>query len=133
MLKKIILVIISVLIYLPLESKELEICKWKNLSGTPCLTIFSAPNTSEISEGSLGKTVITKKQMRDSGYTDVRSVLEYVADVDVYSDGPTGQQTSVFMRGTNSNHTLVLLHGIPINDQGSPKPQLDYASTFLKG
>ena len=132
-MKKLFFIIASVLILLPLESKELENCKFKNEKGTPCLTIFSAPNTSEISEGSLGKTVITKKQMRDSGYTDVRSVLEYVAGVDVYSDGPTGQKTSVFMRGTNSNHTLVLLNGIPINDQGSPKALFDFGYDFLAG
>ena len=120
-MKKLLSLLISVLIYLPLESKELENCKFKNEKGTPCLTIFSAPNTSKITEGSLGKTVITKKQMIDSGYKDVRSVLEYVAGIDVCSDGPTGQKTSIFMRGTNSNHTLVLLNGMPINDQGSPK------------
>ncbi len=132
-MKKIIVIVLSVLIYLPLESKEIENCKWKNESGNPCLTIFSAPNTSEITEGSLGKTVITKKQMIDSGYKDVRSVLEYVAGVDVYSDGPRGQKTSLFMRGTNSNHTLVLLNGIPINDQGSPKAMFDFGYDFLQG
>ena len=60
-MKKLFLIVLSTLIYLPLESKELENCKWKNLIGTPCLTIFSAPNTSKISEGTLKKTIITKK------------------------------------------------------------------------
>ena len=132
-MKKLLSILISVLIYLPLESKELENCKWKNKIGTPCLTISSAPNTSKITEGTLGKTIITKKQMIDSGYNDVRSVLEYVAGIDVYSDGPTGQKTSIFMRGTNSNHTLVLLNGIPINDQGSPKVMFDFGYDFLQG
>ena len=132
-MKKLITIIFSVLIYLPLESKELEKCKWKNNIGNPCLTIFSAPNTSNINEGTLGKTIISKKQMLDSGYEDVRSVLEYVAGVDVYSDGPRGQKTSVFMRGTNSNHALVLLNGIPINDQGAPKAQFDFGYDFLQG
>ena len=132
-MKKLLSILISVLIYLPLESKELENCKWENKIGTPCLTISSAPNTSKITEGTLGKTIITKKQMIDSGYNDVRSVLEYVAGIDVYSDGPTGQKTSIFMRGTNSNHTLVLLNGIPINDQGSPKVMFDFGYDFLQG
>ena len=132
-MKKLLSLLISVLIYLPLESKELENCKWDNKSLTPCLNVFSAPNTSELTEGTLGKTVITKKQMIDSGYQDVRSVLEYVAGIDVYSDGPTGQKTSIFMRGTNSNHTLVLLNGIPINDQGSPKAMFDFGYDFLQG
>ena len=132
-MKNIILIIFSFLIFLPLESKELINCKWKNDDGIPCLNIFSAPNTSEINEGELGKTTITKKQMLDSGYKDVRSVLEYVAGIDVYSDGPSGQKTSIFMRGTNSNHTLVLLNGMPMNDQGSPKVMFDFGYDFLQG
>ena len=132
-MKKLYIIILSALVSLPLESKELEDCKWQNESGNPCLTVFSAPNTSELTEGALGKSVITKKQMIDSGYEDVRSVLENVLGLDVYSDGPRGQKTSVFMRGTNSNHTLVLLNGIPINDQSSPKAMFDFGYDFLHG
>ena len=115
------------------QGKELDDCNWKNDSAIPCITIFSAPNTSSISEGSLGKTVITKNQIKDSGYNDVRSLLEQVSGIDVYSDGPKGQKTSIFMRGTNSNHTLVLLNGIPINDQSSPKAMFDFGYDFLHG
>lgn len=132
-MKKIIVLVFTVLIYLPLEAKELKNCKWKNDTGIPCLPIFSAPNTSDLNESSLNKVVITKKQMIDSGYEDVRSVLEYVAGLDVFANGPTGQATSVFMRGMNSNHTLVLMNGIPINDQGAPKAQYDFGNDFLQG
>ena len=116
-----------------IHAKEYEKCMWKNEIGVPCLTIFSAPNTSKLSEKSLGKTIITKKQMIDTGYEDVRSILEFIDGIDVYSDGPRGQKTSVFMRGTNSNHTLVLLNGIPINDQSSPKAMFDFGYDFLQG
>ena len=126
-------IIVLFLYSFKVNGKELEKCEWKNTSGEPCLTIFSAPNTSEITEKTLGKTVITKKQIIDSGYKDVRSLLEHVIGVDVYSDGPKGQKTSVFMRGTNSNHTLVLLNGIPINDQSSPKAMFDFGYDFLQG
>ena len=38
------------------------------------------------------------------------------------------------LRGrTNSNHTLVLLNGIPINDQSSPKAMFDFGYDFLQG
>ena len=60
-MKNFLIVILSLLIFFPLGGEELKNCKWKNESGTPCLTIFSAPNTSKITEGALGKTVITKK------------------------------------------------------------------------
>ena len=132
-MKKLIILIISVSIFSSLESKELKKCEWKNNSGIPCVTIFSVPNASKITENTIGKTVITKQQMLESGYKDVRSVLEQVVGLDVYSDGPKGQKTSIFMRGTNSNHTLVLLNGIPVNDQSSPKAMYDFGYDFLQG
>jgi len=121
------------LLFTSVNAKDLPNCEWSNPSGTPCLTIFSAPNTSSINEKNLGKTVITKKQMIDFGYEDVRSLLENVVGLDIYSDGPRGQKSSVFLRGTNSNHTLVLMNGIPINDQSSPKAMFDFGYDFLQG
>ena len=118
---------------LVLESKELTKCEWKNIKGIPCLTIFPSPNASELTENLLSKIVITKKQLIDSGHNDVRSVLENIIGLDVFSNGPSGQNTSVFIRGMNSNHTLVLLNGIPINDQGAPKAQFDFGLDFLHG
>ncbi len=130
---RIILLIVINLTFTLAYSEELKKCEWKNISGKPCLTIFKTPNTSKITESSLEKIIITKKQMNDSGYKDVRSVLEQIPGLDVYSDGPIGQKTSIFMRGTNSNHTLVLLNGIPINDQSSPKAMFDFGYDFLQG
>ena len=129
---KILLVILVILIF---SNKVLakENCKWNNKTGKPCVTIFSPPNTSKISEFSIGKIVITKQQMIESGYEDVRDLLENIMGVDVYGDGPKGQKTAVFMRGTNSNHTLALLNGIPINDQSSPKAMFDFGYDFLSG
>ena len=132
-MKKVILILVVLSICFPIHSKELENCEWNNKKGMPCLTLFSAPNTSKLTEKTLGKTVITKKQMVESGYNDVRGILEHIDGIDVYSDGPRGQKTSVFMRGTNSNHTLVLLNGIPINDQSSPKAMFDFGYDFLQG
>ena len=131
---KIVIILYYILfLFTFLKAEELPQCEWNNSKGKPCLTIFSAPNTSSISEIGLAKTVITKQQIIDSGYEDVRSVLESIVGLDVYSDGPRGQKTSVFMRGTNSNHTLVLLNGIPINDQSSPKAMFDFGYDFLQG
>ena len=36
------------------------------------------------------------------------------------------------MRGTNSNHTLVLLNGIPINDQSSTQGLHNFGQDFLQ-
>ena len=131
-MKLISLIIFFSFYFFPLESKQLEKCEWKNTKGIPCLTIFSTPNSSGINEQTLNKKVITKQEMIKYGYQDVRTLLESEIGIDVYSDGPRGQKTSVFMRGTNSNHTLVLLNGIPINDQSSPKAMFDFGYDFLQ-
>ena len=121
-MKKIFYIVASVLIFLPLESKELENCKWDNQSGTPCLNVFSAPNTSELTEGTLGKTVITKKQMIDSGYQDVRSVLEYVAGLDVFANHqkcinliintfPAVSRSPLFVSHKSSGHLMTPIAG----------------------
>ena len=89
-MKKIILLLILNFFLTTSHSEELEKCEWKNRDGKPCITIFKAPNTSKITENTVGKTVITKKQMNQSGYKDIRSVLEQVVGVDVYGDGPRG-------------------------------------------
>ena len=39
-----------------------------------------------------------------------------------------GQQTSIFLRGGNSTHTLVLVDGIEINDPSNPGRSFDFAS-----
>ena len=129
---KLLVIILTIFFFSNLQGKELEKCKWKNIEGTPCLTIFSTPNTSKITEGSVNKIVITKKQMIESGYHDVRSLLEQIAGIDVYSDGPRGQKTSVFMRGTNSNHTLVLLNGVAINDQSTTQGLHNFGQDFVQ-
>ena len=59
-------------------------------------------------------------------------VLNYVDGIDVKQNGQRGQLASLFMRGTNSNHTLVLLNGIPINDQSSTQGMHDFGQEFLQ-
>ena len=135
MIKKINILLILILNLYSFSSygNELDDCSWKKTSEVPCLTISSTPNSTKLNQNYIGKIIITKKQMEESGYHDVRSLLEQVSGVDIYSDGPIGQKTSVFMRGTNSNHTLVLLNGVAINDQSSPKAMYDFGYDFLQG
>ncbi|HWC65292.1 MAG TPA: TonB-dependent receptor, partial [Thermoanaerobaculia bacterium] len=60
-------------------------------------------------------TVITRKQIERSGKTDVLELLREVPGVDVVQAGDAGKVTSVFLRGTNSTQTLVLIDGVRVN------------------
>lgn len=60
-------------------------------------------------------TVIDRDQIELSMATDLAELLRFEAGIDIGRNGGPGQATSVFMRGTESNHTLVLVDGVRIN------------------
>ncbi|HEY6894496.1 MAG TPA: TonB-dependent receptor plug domain-containing protein, partial [Rhodanobacteraceae bacterium] len=57
-------------------------------------------------------TVITREEIDASASRDVLDLLRLQAGVDLYRTGGAGQQTSLFLRGTNANHVLVLIDGV---------------------
>ncbi|MDP7194770.1 MAG: TonB-dependent receptor plug domain-containing protein, partial [SAR202 cluster bacterium] len=50
----------------------------------------------------------------------------------VFQSGPKGQSTSIFTRGAESNHTLVMINGIAINDQSVTDGQHDFGQDFIQ-
>lgn len=60
-------------------------------------------------------SVITSEQIKAMQVGNISELLDTVAGISVVQQGGAGQNTSVFMRGTNSNHTLILVDGVRIN------------------
>lgn len=60
-------------------------------------------------------TVITAEEIAQSGQQTLVEVLQSLGGVEIASNGGFGQVSSVFIRGANSNHTLVLMDGIRLN------------------
>ncbi len=60
-------------------------------------------------------TVITREDIELSLATDLAELLRFEADIDIGRSGGPGQSTSLFLRGTESNHTLVLIDGVRMN------------------
>jgi len=60
-------------------------------------------------------TVVTREDIELSLATDLAELLRFQAGIDIGRHGGPGQATSIFLRGTESNHTLVLLDGVRIN------------------
>ena len=114
------------------KAKEINKCEWDNRNGVPCIVVSKTTNTSDLSEASINKVIINRKQIEQSGATDVVDLLKYVDGLDIKQNGQRGQLTSVFMRGTNSNHTLVLMNGIPINDQSSTQGLHNFGQDFVQ-
>lgn len=60
-------------------------------------------------------TIITRQEIEQSGAQSLDELLVGVPGVSVANSGGYGKQSSLFMRGTSSNHTLVLIDGVRIN------------------
>src|SRR5713226_6753509 len=59
--------------------------------------------------------IITAEDIARSGQQTLVEVLQTLGGVEIASNGGFGQTSSVFMRGANSNQTLVLVDGMRIN------------------
>ena len=59
--------------------------------------------------------IINREMIKRSPSLDIAGLLRWHAGLDIGRTGGIGQQTSVFIRGTNSNHTTVLINGIKMN------------------
>ncbi|MDN5923561.1 MAG: TonB-dependent receptor [Xanthomonadales bacterium] len=59
-------------------------------------------------------TVIDREAIDASGAADVYDLLRLQAGINIVRSGGPGTQTSLFMRGTNSNHVLVLIDGVRV-------------------
>ena len=110
----------------------LENCKWNNNEGTPCITVNKTPNSSIISEKGINKITITKQDIINSGAVDTNDILKTIPGLDIFQSGTKGQQTSIFTRGSESNHTLVLLNGVAINDQSTTDGLHDFGQDFIQ-
>ncbi|MDD2684888.1 MAG: TonB-dependent receptor [Gallionella sp.] len=70
-------------------------------------------------------SVISQKDIFASQAVDVTALLKQVAGVEIYQSGGIGKQSSLFMRGTNSSHALVLLDGVRIGSTTSGMTAID--------
>ena len=72
-------------------------------------------------------TAVTAQDIATQQYRTVPDVLNTAPGLNVVQTGGAGGQTSVFIRGTNSNHTKVLIDGIDVSDPSNPNGSFDYA------
>jgi vitamin B12 transporter len=70
-------------------------------------------------------SVITLQDIQNSQAADVPTMLKNLAGVEIYQSGGIGQQSSLFLRGTNSSHVLILLDGARINSATTGTTEID--------
>lgn len=94
--------------------------------------VVTATRTEE-SRAEVGSTttVITAEELKQSGKETVAGALALVPGLDVTYSGSAVSNTTVFIRGANSEHTLVMVDGIELNDPMSPSRMFDLSHLSL--
>ncbi len=107
----------------------------KNLAQRVALAITAACASAAVSaQDELGETIVTatrtpialdaldapvivisRQDIERSMASDVSELLQGQAGLEIARNGGPGQTTSLFTRGTDSNHTVVLVDGVRIN------------------
>jgi vitamin B12 transporter len=73
-------------------------------------------------------SAISEEQIDNTKTASVADVLRTLPAVDVFRNGGPGGTTSVLLRGGKSEHTLVLIDGIEVNDPISPGRSFNFAN-----
>jgi len=77
--------------------------------------VVTATRSAQTVDNSLASvTVINRTQIEQSQATTLPDILESVVGLNVANNGGMGKTTSIFMRGTESDHVLVLIDGVKI-------------------
>lgn len=73
-------------------------------------------------------SVINESDIRDQQIISIADILQELPGVNVTQSGGLGAQTSVRIRGAESDQTLVLINGIRVNDPSSPDGAFDFGN-----
>ncbi|WP_126447182.1 TonB-dependent receptor domain-containing protein [Sulfuricystis multivorans] len=68
--------------------------------------------------------VITREDIEAAGATTLPSLLAQQPGLQIVTNGGIGKSTSLFTRGTNAGHTLLLVDGVPLGSATLGQPSL---------
>jgi vitamin B12 transporter len=77
-------------------------------------------------------TVVTAQEIAARQERTFAEVLKNIPGLNVVQQGGPGAETSVFMRGTNSNHTKVLVDGIDVSDPSNANAAFDFGQLLTQ-
>jgi vitamin B12 transporter len=89
------------------------------------LVVSPTATVTPIEQVASSVTVITAKDIERDQRRTVPDALATVPGINVVQSGGPGGLTSVFMRGTNANHTKILIDGIDASDPSNPARVFD--------
>ena len=78
----------------------------------PNLVVTPSRRIESLSDTLAAVSVLTREDIERSAAEDLSDLLRSLPGVDVVRSGGPGSQVSIFLRGSNSNHVLVLIDGV---------------------
>ncbi len=106
----------------------------EQLEYAPCITIqkYILRDPSVLTTASMSVDYVDQYTIENTNTIDTVQAIARVTGLNVVQSGTTGQQTSVFMRGMNSNHTMVAINGVAIKDHSTTGGIHDIGADFIK-
>jgi vitamin B12 transporter len=77
-------------------------------------------------------SVITREEIAKTGKSRVLEILEETIGLSFTQNGPPGAQATVFVRGANAEHTLVMIDGVEVNDPITPTRSFDMSLPLVE-
>lgn len=78
--------------------------------------IVTATRTAQTVDENLSPVVvITREDLKNEVGAEITDILHRYPGIDISRSGGPGQQSSIFIRGAESDHTLVMIDGVKIN------------------
>jgi len=81
----------------------------------PAVVVTASRSAETVDQTLSAVTVIDRQAIEQSGARDLVELLSSSAGIDATANGGRGSQKSLFLRGTNSGHVLLLVDGIRLS------------------
>ena len=92
------------------------------------VVVTATRQPTRINEQLADATVIDREAIEQAGATTLPELLSRQPGVQIANNGGLGKSSSIFLRGTNSGHTLLLVDGIPLGSATLGSPSLSNLS-----
>ncbi len=106
---------VLVLLFTVLPTVSPVVASAQDGSAAPDIVVQGTKTGTPLDQLTGAVTIIDEAAIRDMRVPTVLEVLRQVEGLDVVQSGGPGGQTSLFLRGGNSNHVLVLIDGVKVN------------------
>lgn len=95
------------------------------------VTIYLMRSATDATTATTTYDYVDQYTISHTNSADFVQAVNRVTGLNLVQSGPTGQNVSLFMRGGDSNHTLVTMNGLPIGDASTTNGLHDFGNNFM--